>query len=178
MSLVDEARIFATQAHGATGQRRKYTGEPYIVHPTAVVDLLKGAGITDQAMLCAAWLHDVLEDCPAVAACEIGASFGPEVEAMVWVLTNIPAGQGLNRASRKAADLKRISESDGRVQTIKVADLIDNTSSIVEHDPTFAKVYMAEKRSLLIGMARANTVLWNRAWDIVEDYFGKQGIAA
>lgn len=174
MTLVDKARQFAAAAHGAIGQKRKYTGENYIVHPAAVVAILREAGITDEETLCAAWLHDTIEDCPAVAACEIGAFFGPEIEALVVALTDTPAGKGLNRAARKALDRERLSKADPRAQTIKVADLIDNTSSIVQHDPDFAVRYMAEKRALLSVLANAHTGLWCRAAGIVADYFRPQ----
>ena len=55
------AKKFATHAHG--DQKRKYTLEPYIAHPAAVVELVRGVPHTE-AMLCAAWLHDVVEDTP------------------------------------------------------------------------------------------------------------------
>lgn len=172
MSLVDRARIFATEAHGATGQKRKYTGEPYITHPEAVVAILKGVGIDDETTLAAAWLHDVLEDCPSIAAFQIDAYFGPEVEIIVRELTDMPPGRGLNRAQRKAEDQFRLAEASPRAQTIKCADLIDNTSSIVERDPEFARLYMAEKSALLRVIHDGNYVLWTMAAKIVDDYYG------
>jgi hypothetical protein len=54
-----------------------------------------------------------------------------------------------NRAERKAAGRVRLAAAPGWVQTIKCADLISNTSSIVMHDPQFAGVYLEEKRLLL-----------------------------
>lgn len=167
--LVDKAKAFATAAHGAIGQTRKYSGEPYINHPAAVVAILRGAGITDEATLAAAWLHDVVEDCP-VALCEIGASFGADVETLVAALTDTPAGKGLNRAARKALDCGRLARADARAQTIKVADMIDNTASIVERDPDFAVTYMREKAALVPRLTRANKALWTRAMKLVEDY--------
>ena len=61
MDIVDRARLFATAAHEAAGNVRKYTFEPYIVHPAEFVEILKGVPHTDE-MLAAAWLHDVVED--------------------------------------------------------------------------------------------------------------------
>ena len=59
--MIKKARQFAQQAHAAFDQRRKYTGEPYIVHPAEVARLVASVS-NDEAMICAAWLHDVVED--------------------------------------------------------------------------------------------------------------------
>ena len=48
-------------------------------------------------------------------------------------------------------------------KTIKLADLIDNTKSIVEHDPRFAKVYLEEKRLLLEVLKDGDETLWQQA---------------
>jgi guanosine-3',5'-bis(diphosphate) 3'-pyrophosphohydrolase len=58
MTLEDRARTFATAAHAAVGQLRKYTHEPYIVHPAEVVSIVKSVAHTE-AMVAAAWMHDV-----------------------------------------------------------------------------------------------------------------------
>jgi (p)ppGpp synthase/HD superfamily hydrolase len=57
--LVTRARVFATAAHAAVGQLRKYTNEPYIVHPAEVMALVRRVA-HDEGMLAAALLHDVL----------------------------------------------------------------------------------------------------------------------
>ena len=54
MDIVERARTFATAAHAATGQKRKYTHEPYIVHPEEVVSILRGRDFTTPEMLAAA----------------------------------------------------------------------------------------------------------------------------
>ena len=61
MILEKRAKDFATRHHASIGHKRKYTGEDYIVHPTAVVELVRGVPHT-AAMICAAWLHDTVED--------------------------------------------------------------------------------------------------------------------
>ena len=55
------ARVYATAAHAAVGQRRKYTDQPYIVHPIRVAEIVDLYGGTDD-MISAAYLHDVVED--------------------------------------------------------------------------------------------------------------------
>jgi (p)ppGpp synthase/HD superfamily hydrolase len=59
MNIVERARVFATAAHAAVGQKRKYTGEDYIVHPTEVAGIVRDAGGTD-AQIAAAYLHDLV----------------------------------------------------------------------------------------------------------------------
>lgn len=95
--------------------------------------------------MAACWLHDVVEDC-GVTVTELAERFGNAVANGVWLLSDMEAG---TRAERKAASRKRLAGAPPWVQTIKVADLISNTASIVQHDPGFAVTYLAEKRALL-----------------------------
>lgn len=177
--LIERARIFATEAHAAVGQRRKYTNEPYIVHPASVVQILREHGINDEATICAAWLHDVLEDC-AIESVEIRVCFGPEIEKLVLDLTHChwPGHNfdlaGFNREDKKTFDRARFLNADARAQTIKVADIIDNTSTIVRYDPDFAKVYMREIGRLLVILTGANPGLWLKAYDQVINYEKQQ----
>lgn len=85
-SLEEQARRYATQVHAESGQRRKYTDEPYIVHPTAVVELVRSV-TDDPVMLAAAWLHDTVED-TATTLNDIENHFGPEVARLVEMLTD------------------------------------------------------------------------------------------
>jgi (p)ppGpp synthase/HD superfamily hydrolase len=158
--LVENAIIFATRAHN--GQTRKYTGEPYITHPLAVMHTLYDLGITDPAMLTAAVLHDTVEDTP-ITLQEIERRFGPLVSQMVYDLTDISTADHGTRAQRKAIDREHLRNADNRSKTIKLADLLDNTKSIVEHDPGFALVYIPEKLALLEVLKGGNAILWKRA---------------
>lgn len=95
-SLEEQARRFATEAHASAGQRRKYTDEPYIVHPAAVVELVRSVS-HDDALLAAAWLHDTVED-TATTQSDIETHFGTRVASLVEMLTNsAPAGQKIGR---------------------------------------------------------------------------------
>jgi (p)ppGpp synthase/HD superfamily hydrolase len=161
-----KALNFATDAH--RGQVRKYTGEPYIEHPIAVVALLRTIN-ADEITIAAAYLHDVVED-TNISIDAIRSNFGPVISDIVSSLTDIGSSAG-NRATRKRIDRERLEASGPRAQTIKLADLIDNTSSIEEHDPKFAKVYMAEKRMLLKSLSSSNAVLWRRAQAQINAYY-------
>lgn len=162
---------FADRAH--EGQVRKYTGEPYIYHPIAVANLV--ASVTsDIDMICAALLHDTVEDCD-VTLSQIRDAFGADVERHVYWLTDASRPTDGNRAARKALDRKHTGRAPPDSKTIKLADLIDNSKSIVARDKGFAKVYMAEKRELLKVLTEGNATLFLRAIDIVARYEFNQG---
>jgi (p)ppGpp synthase/HD superfamily hydrolase len=161
MTLEDRARTFATAAHAAVAQLRKYTNEPYIVHPAEVVAILKTVPHTE-AMIAAAWMHDVVED-TGVSIELVRAEFGSEVSDLVGWLTDVSRPEQGNRATRKAIDRAHTAAAPSEAQTIKLCDLISNTRSIVEHDPEFARVYLAEKRLLLEVMTKADPELMRRA---------------
>ena len=157
MTLVERARVFATAAHAACGQLRKYTYEPYIVHPAEVVSIVSTVDHTD-AMLAAAWLHDVVED-TGVTLETVRAEFGEEVADLVGWLTDVSRPEQGNRATRKAIDRAHTAMAPAAAQTVKLADLISNTRSIMEHDETFARTYLAEKKLLLEVMTKGDATL-------------------
>ena len=138
-------------------QKRKYTGDPYIVHPIAVSEIVKTVAHTDE-MVAAALLHDVVEDTP-VTIDEIKIKFGSKVAELVGWLTDISRPEDGNRKTRKTLDRKHSAEAPADAQTIKVADLIHNTDSIERHDPSFWKVYKQEKIALLSVLTKADPTL-------------------
>jgi len=162
--LVNHARIFATAAHAAVGQRRKYTNEPYIVHPAEVVGIVESVSHSDE-MLAAAWLHDVLED-TGVTYDVLYKEFGEPVANLVHWLTDVSRSTDGNRAARKALDREHLSRAPAAAQTIKVADLISNSVSITRYDPKFARVYLEEKTALLEVLTLADPGLVKRAREL------------
>jgi len=152
---------FAKTAHG--DQKRKYTGEPYVHHCINVAGLTLDAANFSPDMFVAAVLHDAIEDTPTTAE-DIALVFGPYVASLVVELTDVSKPSDGNRATRKALDRAHLAQVSAVAQTIKVCDLIDNTASIVKHDPKFARVYLAEKRALLEVLTRADAGLLARAW--------------
>lgn len=171
--MEQRARDFAMRYHASIDHRRKYTGEPYITHPAAVVELVRLVPHTE-AMLCAAWLHDVVEDTPATLD-EVGRVFGFEVATLVEMLTDVSKPGDGNRAQRKAVDREHAAMASPEAKTIKLADLIDNTRSITAHDPKFAKVYLAEKAALLEVLREGDARLWEMAAALVPDHGGANG---
>lgn len=165
-TLEERARRFASKAHAACEQRRKYTFEPYIVHPAAVVELVRSVCQKEQ-VLAAAWLHDTVED-TGTTIIDIEARFGPEVAALVTMITNPEQRPGTNREHRKRAHFLHTARACPDAQTIKLADIIDNTREILKYDPHFARVYLLEKRLQLAGMKEGNEKLKAQAENIVE----------
>ena len=159
----------AEYAHRSIGQLRKYTGEPYIVHPYSVASTILCIS-NDPDMVDAALLHDVLEDVMWVHLDLIEAICNKRVASFVYQLTDYPRVAG-NRATRKKMDTSRLADASYEVQTIKLADLIDNTSSIVKYYPNFAKVYMQEKKEILKVLTKGDPRLLNPAQAIVDKYF-------
>lgn len=161
MDIVEKARMFATAAHAAVAQLRKYTYEPYIVHPAEVVSIVKTVDHTPE-MLAAAWLHDIVED-TGVTIDLVRAEFGDEVAELVSWLTDVSTLDDGNRAVRKAIDRAHIAQAPAAAQTVKLADLISNTKSIAQHDPKFAEVYFQEKEMLLAVMDKGDPKLFSQA---------------
>ncbi len=169
-----EAELFADIAHEAIGQRRKFTNDPYIVHPRNVAYLVKCAGGTDE-MISAAFLHDVIEDVsdkiPSIFGLPIiKKQFGTEIFELVLWLTDKSVSQDGNREQRKEIDRNHISMAPYEAKTIKLADLIDNSLTIMQYDPGFAKIYLQEKRLLLSILEDGNKNLWNMANDILMEH--------
>jgi len=166
VTLEHRARLFATVAH--YGQARKYTGEPYIVHPEAVANLVREVEGRTDVMLAAAWLHDTVED-TYVTHEYLRAEFGPAVAGLVDQLTDVSRPWHGNREIRKARDREHLAFASPEAKTIKLADLIDNSRSILAHDPGFAQLYIAEKRALLAVLREGDAKLWRQAHDIVQE---------
>lgn len=146
------AMAFAREAH--KDQRRKYTDEPYFLHLAEVAGIVATVApcLMADIMIAASFLHDTRED-QGVTLETLIEKFGDAVAHAVTALSDLEEG---NRATRKAAARKRLANAPGWVQTIKVADLISNTSSIVRHDPKFSIVYLDEARQLLDVLTRAD----------------------
>jgi len=147
--LIYEAMQFARQVH--RDQKRKYTNEPYSSHLAEVAGLV--GAVTDNAeALAAAWLHDTVED-QHVDLRIIAQRFGEKVAEGVEALSDVETG---DRKEQEAASRQRLHGAAPWIQTIKVADIISNSSAIVLHDPDYAPKYLAEKRAMLAVLDQAD----------------------
>lgn len=151
-----------------TGQDRKYTEVPYIIHPLRVMQIVRT--VTDnEDMLIAAVLHDVVED-TYVTLETITKIYGKTVADLVWWLTDISKPEDGNRKARKALDRAHTAAATAEAQTIKLADLIDNSASITKHDPDFAHVFMCEMELLLEVLTLGDRELHTQAYGLVQQY--------
>ncbi len=125
---IEKAYNFASEAHA--GQKRS-SGEDYIIHPCAVVEILADFGF-DSSTVIAAFLHDVLEDTP-VTYDELKELFGVEIVDLVEGVTKLDQLQFVNREVAQAENFRKIFISmakDLRVIIIKLADRLHNMRSL------------------------------------------------
>lgn len=173
---IQHAIDWAGKAHADVNHLRKHSGEPYIVHPIEVMEILAAYVPTaTEDMMIACLCHDVVEDTKNTLE-EIRALYGDEVARMVNGLTDVSIHhKHLKRAERKEMDVQHIASQANDVKTIKCCDLISNTGSIIEHDPDFARVYMREKKRLLeAALIGADPVVYGLAQKIVDEYYARR----
>ena len=173
-ALIRKALRFARDAH--RGQRRKYTGQPYVNHCIEVAEIVDSAGGTPD-MVAAALLHDTVED-THVRHRDILREFGFRVHRHVFYLSDISRREHGNRAARKKMDREHSANAPAQTKTVKLADLISNSASINTFDPHFSKKYMREKFLMLhpAVLGQGSPLLYARALQIVKDYFKTSGI--
>ncbi|HKN23076.1 MAG TPA: bifunctional (p)ppGpp synthetase/guanosine-3',5'-bis(diphosphate) 3'-pyrophosphohydrolase [Terracidiphilus sp.] len=128
--MIRKAWEFCVSHH--EGQTRA-SGEPYIVHPLEVAEVLAEMKL-DATAIAAALLHDAVEDTPATSE-EIGERFGDQVAHIVEGVTKIDKIQFANREDRQAENVRKMllaMVSDVRVVLIKLADRLNNMRTL-EH---------------------------------------------
>lgn len=154
MNKIIAAAQFSAAAHA--GQVRKWTGAPYITHPARVASRAILLPNADEDLVCAAWLHDTLEDCH-VPDYELDDLFGPRVSSLVCWLTNASKGSGLpqtaslTRADRKNLDREKLAAAPIEAKQIKLLDRIDNLRELpcTAETAGFFQLY-AEESKLLV----------------------------
>ena len=137
---ISAAAVFAAKKHG--DQKRK-TGEPYLIHPIAVAEILIQIGM-DADTVCAGLLHDTLEDTDTTEE-ELATTFGSEVGGMVQAVTKISRITH-DKSIQEAETIKKMffaMSKDLRVILIKLADKLHNMRTIQGLNPerrrTFAE---------------------------------------
>jgi (p)ppGpp synthase/HD superfamily hydrolase len=174
--ILNQVRDYADKAHGS--QMRKYTPERYIVHPIRVMETCRNFD-PSPTLLAAALLHDVLEDTD-IKSDEMLAFLNtvmdkPEAEktlSLVQQLTDVytkTAYPQLNRKERKKKEHERIATISPKAQTIKYADIIDNTREIIVEEPSFAPRYLKECKEALSLADKGNEELYKIAKNEVKN---------
>lgn len=161
-----QALAFARKAHGE--QKRKYKDELYIEHLIRVAEMIREIPHTRE-MICAAYLHDVVED-TSISILDIKKTFGNKVAKLVAELTDEFTKEKypeLNRRWRKKKEVVRLGTISWDAQSIKLADVIDNLPGISENDSGFAKRYVPEMEALVEVLQGGDQKLQLRAKEVV-----------
>lgn len=169
--LTRKAMQFQVAAHNFVSQRRKYTNAPYWTHPRDVA-VIVSSYTGDEAAVAAALLHDVVEDTP-IPHSEILRSFGIMVSNLVREVTDVSRPEDGPRAIRKELDRNHLANASPLAKTIKLADMLDNTTSICARDPKFARVYLPEKRALLEVLYEGDSRLHDRCSRAVDAHWAE-----
>jgi GTP diphosphokinase / guanosine-3',5'-bis(diphosphate) 3'-diphosphatase len=131
LALLLKALAFA--AHKHRDQRRKDPeASPYINHPIALADVLVNeGGVTDFEVLCAALLHDTVED-TATTPEELAEAFGARVAAIVAEVTD---DTRLPKAERKRLQVEHARTLSPQARLVKLADKICNLRDVAQRPP-------------------------------------------
>jgi guanosine-3',5'-bis(diphosphate) 3'-pyrophosphohydrolase len=148
---VSEAVEFARRWHG---EQKRPTGAPYLDHLLEAVEVLvRGAGIYDQDILCAAVLHDVVEDTPCTLA-EVSEGFGPHVAELVGWVTIPELEPGEDKATVKEAYLRRLPDAPVDALRVKLADRASNVQTLRNLAPAKQRAYYAQTVTYIVPLAR------------------------
>mgnify|MGYP000006714997 CR=1 FL=1 len=158
-----KAYNYAVQHHG---DQKRRSGEPYIIHPINVAYILAGVGL-DEATICAALLHDVVEDTDVTDA-DLRRDFGEEVADMVAGVTKLGSMQFTSVEEQQAEDYRKMFLAMGkdiRVIIIKLADRLHNmrTLKYLKRDRQIANA----KETMEIYAPLANRLgLYSMKWEL------------
>ncbi len=166
VDIITKAFNFARQAHKGV---RRLSGEPYIMHPIAVAQIAceeMGLGSTS---ICAALLHDVVEDTDYTVE-DLQNIFGPKIALIVDGLTKISGGIFGDHASAQAENFKKLlltMSDDIRVILIKICDRLHNMRTLASQPPN--KQYKIAGETLYIYAPLANRLGLNKIKTELED---------
>ena len=181
MTVINQAIEFATKAH--EGQFRKGTERPYILHPLEVGEIV--AKMTDDAeVICAAILHDTIEDCEGITGEKLEFVFGTKVAELV-----ISESEDKTKSweERKSATIEHLKSASEEVQMIGLADKLSNMRDIDRDYPVVGeelwnRFRMKSKEALAwyyIGVKAslfecfAGIAVYEEYCGLVEKHFGK-----
>lgn len=166
VDIITKAFNFARQAHKGV---RRLSGEPYIMHPIAVAQIAcqeMGLGSTS---ICAALLHDVVED-TEYSVEDIQNIFGEKIAQIVDGLTKISGGIFGDKASAQAENFKKLlltMSDDIRVILIKICDRLHNMRTLASQPAN--KKYKIAGETLYIYAPLANRLGLNKIKTELED---------
>ena len=161
---VAEAVTFAVRFHG---DQKRPTGAPYVEHLLEALEVLvRGAGVADPDVLCAAVLHDVVEDTPCTIA-GVREAFGDRIADMVAWVTKPEAADGADKKAVKEAYLKRLADAPDDAILVKLADRASNVQTLRNLSLPKQRDYFAQTRTYILPLAasRGWWALWYASWE-------------
>ena len=166
VEIITKAFNFARQAHKGV---RRLSGEPYIMHPIAVAQIVCSEIGLGSTSICAALLHDVVEDTDYTVE-DISNIFGPKIAQIVDGLTKISGGIFGDKASAQAESFKKLlltMSDDIRVILIKISDRLHNMRTLGSQPAN--KQYKIAGETLYIYAPLANRLGLNKIKEELED---------
>lgn len=154
---VASAVKFAVRFHG---DQRRPTGAPYLEHLLEALEVLvRGAGVIDRDVLCAAVLHDVVEDTPCTVA-QVRREFGDRVAELVdWV--TIPESSD-DRKAAKEAYLRRLRDAPDGAVLVKLADRASNVQTLRNLSLPKQRAYYEQTVRYIMPLAASRN--WFSTW--------------
>lgn len=160
---VAKAVEFALRFHG---DQRRPTGAPYAEHLLEALEVLvRGAGVSDPDVLCAAVLHDVVEDTPCTVA-DVRAAFGDRVADMVAWVTKPEPDDLADAKPAKEAYLKRLAGAPDDAIVVKLADRASNVQTLRNLPLPKQRDYYAQTVRFILPLAasRGWWGIWYASW--------------
>jgi (p)ppGpp synthase/HD superfamily hydrolase len=159
VARLHEAVDFATVRHG---DQQRPTGAPYTDHLLEALEVLvRGAGVTSPDILCAAVLHDVVEDTPCTLD-ELAGRFSPRIAELVGWVTIPEPGPGQDRASVKEDYLRGLRWAPHDAILVKLADRASNAQTLRNLPPARQRAYYAQTVEHIVPLAAEEP--WFAAW--------------
>jgi GTP pyrophosphokinase len=160
---VARAVAFALRCHG---DQRRPTGAPYAEHLLEALEfLVRGAGVSDPDVLCAAVLHDVVEDTPCTIG-QVRAAFGGRVADMVGWVTKPETAPGTDKKAAKEEYLARLAGAPDDAVLVKLADRASNVQTLRNLGLARQREYYAQTVSYIVPLAASRSwwALWYANW--------------
>jgi (p)ppGpp synthase/HD superfamily hydrolase len=162
--VVAKAVAFAIRYHG---DQRRPTGAPYLEHLLEALEVLvRGAAVTDPDVLCAAVLHDVVEDTPCTVD-DVRREFGDRVASLVdWVTIPESGGGKGDKKAAKEAYLAGLRGAPDDAIMVKLADRVSNVQTLRNLSLPKQRDYYAQTVRYIMPLAASRDwfARWYRCW--------------
>jgi guanosine-3',5'-bis(diphosphate) 3'-pyrophosphohydrolase len=159
-ALIEKAYVFAAKCHD--GQTRK-SGDPYFVHPVSVAGIITEMKL-DVSSICAALLHDVVEDC-GITDAQIKFEFGEEIAFLVDGVTKLGNINFASKEDLQAESFRKMVVAmarDIRVLVVKLADRLDNMRTLEHMKPDSQERIARETLEIYAALAARLGIQWLR----------------